>query len=52
MATKFGQRVAQETVLRDGSKLVNEQQAEIRMSLFFDRNRNAVSPTALHETQF
>ena len=35
VTTKFGQRVAQEIVLRDGSKLVSDQQAEIRTSLFF-----------------
>lgn len=35
VTTKFGRRVAQEIVLRDGSKLENEQEAEIRTSLFF-----------------
>ena len=35
VTTKFGQRVAQEIVLRDGSKLVSDQPAEIRTSLFF-----------------
>ena len=35
VTTKFGQRVAQEIVLRDGSKLVSDQQAEVRTSLFF-----------------
>ena len=36
VATKFGQRVAQEILLRDGPMLVNEQPAEIRTTLFFE----------------
>lgn len=35
VTTKFGQRVAQEIVLRDSSKLESDQEAEIRTSLFF-----------------